>query len=844
MQMKYLLVVRNPPVPFCEREALGASSSGWHAIDRCLICCQDKPRFATRGKCGHIEVCWICTVRLRALLKDNSCPVCKEELSQVALVADPREASGAHTSSALMDPKLGIIYDNEEIRWEVERLFDYICWMHGCGQLARSFRTLKELERHLLEEHGRQFCPTCLRGRQVFLHEQLLYVSDDLSRHHREGDAAVLDGGVLPPSAAHADCKFCRKSIYSQEDLLEHMYRQHSLCGLCERSGRKWEFYNDYGSLSLHYQESHYVCPHEDCKRGVHYLVAYCTEEELRMHHLSEHCAVDAKPGTKGKKQGLRLTLQFGTSSYRDEQDRRRPAGGSAPSAARADADAVHIHFRRPQGQVPKGPSGAWDDWSAVLGAGSQDKEDRDEDRYPARPLPKARPRVAAPRRSPQELQSGRQKGQAASSSSTAPAPRSEPEPPCPDSPAVLAERALAQLLAVALGHIGRAGIDSAPALDQAEYRERNRRFRVDLQESLGESQLTVFKESSGAFRQSLAASGSAKEGDYAVRTYAKQVLEVFATASGAVGEEAAGRLLCDLVLLLPDKGPRHLIYAALQKLKERKEAYITSETRKRASTAGQPSQITRTRSPSSVSRTDESLGSCSPNSTSATLTEAVEAIPCAAAFRRSQGGAEPQLSFLQALNAVLAAVSDGREDRPPASVKGSILAAKVRELDQIQAESLQQIHQHFADAGGDKLDLEPMERLLALRPMLALKLQAKAQPKSPQGHHPPERSWREWKVAASAAISALGTEERRCVQTYVRFCLRHIAEGAVQKTAPVRPASGAWTTDRGPGSVPEAFDFPALPAAPPPPVTSPVASSIPEAKRKGRGRQVLQAWG
>ncbi|CAE8603304.1 unnamed protein product, partial [Polarella glacialis] len=120
--------------------------------------------------CGHAEVCWLCTVRLRAVLRDFRCPVCKEELPEVALVADAREdaatRSGASVGGALRDAKLGLVYGSMAIRDEVERLFDYSCWQRGCCEAGRCFSTLAALEKHLLDQHKRKFCPTCLNDRK------------------------------------------------------------------------------------------------------------------------------------------------------------------------------------------------------------------------------------------------------------------------------------------------------------------------------------------------------------------------------------------------------------------------------------------------------------------------------------------------------------------------------------------------------------------------------------------------------------------------------------------------------------------------------------------------------
>ena len=51
--------------------------------------------------------------------------------------------------------------------------------------------------------------------------------------------------------------------------------------------------------------------------------------------------------------------------------------------------------------------------------------------------------------------------------------------------------------------------------------------------------------------------------------TYARRVLEVFATAKAKSGEFVAAELLSDLVLLLPDTEPRKLLRNQLSALQQ-----------------------------------------------------------------------------------------------------------------------------------------------------------------------------------------------------------------------------------------------------------------------------------
>jgi len=349
------------------------------------------------------------------------------------------------------------------------------------------------------------------------------------------------------------------------------MNRKHQLCGLCERQGRRGEYYKDYGSLSRHYEEKHFVCNHENCLRDSYRLVAFLTEDDLWMHELKEHTNAKNAPQKTRKHGGTRLNIQFGTSSYRDEMEERRrttQSAGSRPSrpgatgaASGTDTWTGGVRFMWPRGKPAPGPK------SDEFGDSFGDEAEQDE-RYPPRPVAKGRAnrstnRVTVPAKT--------SKGAAASSSSQV-GPRTKTV--ATHDPVANEHKVLARLLAMALQRIEQTGLDVIAGLEPDEYRERNRRFKRDLQAELGEKELRSFKECSAQFRQAFAnATGSPKAKD-AGMTYARRVLEVFATAKAKSGEFVAAELLSDLVLLLPDTEPRKLLRNQLSAL-QREEAAL-----------------------------------------------------------------------------------------------------------------------------------------------------------------------------------------------------------------------------------------------------------------------------
>lgn len=58
-------------------------------IGDCILC-QNPIRFWALGVCGHRDVCHTCSLRMRIILEDDQCPICKAELDEV-VITDDRE---------------------------------------------------------------------------------------------------------------------------------------------------------------------------------------------------------------------------------------------------------------------------------------------------------------------------------------------------------------------------------------------------------------------------------------------------------------------------------------------------------------------------------------------------------------------------------------------------------------------------------------------------------------------------------------------------------------------------------------------------------------------------------
>jgi hypothetical protein len=55
--------------------------------EHCILCFNNLYFFAT-GKCGHKNICHTCALRLRLIIKDPKCPICKTELTDLVIAQD------------------------------------------------------------------------------------------------------------------------------------------------------------------------------------------------------------------------------------------------------------------------------------------------------------------------------------------------------------------------------------------------------------------------------------------------------------------------------------------------------------------------------------------------------------------------------------------------------------------------------------------------------------------------------------------------------------------------------------------------------------------------------------
>lgn len=256
----------HPPMTFEDRIVSRLTKA---TTKECSLC-YEATGYVSKGACGHCEICWICCLRLRLILKDKSCAICKEELQTVSIVpADARESESVVGSIG------DVAFTNIQVLKEAQRLTSYVC-PYPCGDSeAFDFKTLGDLQTHLKRDHFTAlFCSICVDYRQCFLPEQVLYSPASLTQHNKK---------------EHPNCDFCSKDrrFYSFDELVGHLNQAHFKCIVCDRLDHRNEYYANFDSLDRHFAEAHYRCEYPECREQR--FVVFGDEEDLRLHWLEKH---------------------------------------------------------------------------------------------------------------------------------------------------------------------------------------------------------------------------------------------------------------------------------------------------------------------------------------------------------------------------------------------------------------------------------------------------------------------------------------------------------------------------------------------------------------------------
>ncbi|XP_077240480.1 uncharacterized protein LOC143881348 [Tasmannia lanceolata] len=313
--------------------------------DSCAVCAEPL-EWVAYGPCGHREVCSTCVVRLRFVIDDPRCCICKTESSTVFVT----KALGDYTRMIAdfsifptdgAEGKVGPYWYHEDTQSYFDDVDHYkmikamcklscsICDKHGeehgnDGTKRRDkFKNIEQLKSHLFHRHKKLMCTLCLEGRKVFICEQKLYTRAQLNQHISTGDSEV-DGSESERGGfmGHPMCEFCRNPFYGENELYLHMSTEHYTCHICQRQHPgQFDYYKNYDDLEIHFRQEHFLCEDEACLHKK--FVVFQSESEMKRHNAVEH-------GGHMSRSKRNAALQIPTSfRYRrtNENDQRRGRG-------------------------------------------------------------------------------------------------------------------------------------------------------------------------------------------------------------------------------------------------------------------------------------------------------------------------------------------------------------------------------------------------------------------------------------------------------------------------------------------------------------------------------------
>ncbi|KAL4087932.1 hypothetical protein PRIC1_012363 [Phytophthora ramorum] len=252
----------------------------------CVLCCNtidNVARFNTVGVCNHKGCCSICALRLRQLLGQTACVMCKTDMPRVVCVQreDERFESfqdwGDNIGPAhVFDEASAMFFLKEDYAKRIRKLRDPFC--KKCG---KKFATVAALRTHVLDVHGLQYCNTCMENKKVFLEELELFTKEQLKKHNAKGNPHE---GFM----GHPRCDFCFSRFYSTTELYDHLRKNHFECDIClYQLHVQNRYYKDYNDLENHFRADHFLCEERECLAKK--FVVFKSHLDLQGHLAVDH---------------------------------------------------------------------------------------------------------------------------------------------------------------------------------------------------------------------------------------------------------------------------------------------------------------------------------------------------------------------------------------------------------------------------------------------------------------------------------------------------------------------------------------------------------------------------
>ncbi|KAJ3109438.1 hypothetical protein HDU97_006683 [Phlyctochytrium planicorne] len=288
--------------------------------------CTDPISYYSVGECNH-RICHLCSLRLRALLKDQACPLCKTALPKVVFTSDAEKPFADYDlrTFSKMDKRLSIYFDGSGVHEDVMILLRFNCPDSECDVACPD--GWGELKRHVQAAHGKSLCDLCTRHQKLFTHEHALYTQSDLQKH--------MDGKDPSDKSfkGHPKCGFCNKHFYGNDELYEHCRQNHEQCFLCTQAGVRHQYYKNYNQLESHFRSDHFACLEPECLEKK--FQVFATDIDFKAHEMECHPHKRTR-GSKGERLDITFQVAGGPNSkdrFRDDRGRNR-GGSSGPSGS------------------------------------------------------------------------------------------------------------------------------------------------------------------------------------------------------------------------------------------------------------------------------------------------------------------------------------------------------------------------------------------------------------------------------------------------------------------------------------------------------------------------------
>ncbi|OQR83620.1 hypothetical protein ACHHYP_14489 [Achlya hypogyna] len=230
----------------------------------CCLVCAEPFTYHAIGECNHAGICSLCSMRMRILMKDTTCPICKQNMPRVIVtnVVQPYASFGIWGETGgpgvTLDEKADMFFSQCDAHYEslvaLRTLRCRIC--PSPAKPVPAFRSLDEFAAHMHHSHKLQFCDLCLAHQHFFAHEQPLYSKAQLKAHNSQLNRQHSSQKYRE---YHPGCEFCQRRFYSDVELHAHLEQDHFKCHLCNAGHR---YYRNYAGLESHFRKQHHLCEH------------------------------------------------------------------------------------------------------------------------------------------------------------------------------------------------------------------------------------------------------------------------------------------------------------------------------------------------------------------------------------------------------------------------------------------------------------------------------------------------------------------------------------------------------------------------------------------------------